>query len=355
MDSILLALCNARRDRDFLAICKLALTQDGQPPEWVELVPAGKVTALDGRKFQNTKPDEVVKRFNEVSLDVPIDWEHASEIKAPQGDEAPAAGWISALEIRGGSIWGQVEWTPRGAVSLSSKEYRYISPAFTYSKSGEVLEIVSAGLTNKPALEELAAVAHVTPNNRPNSGEDMDPQVLAALGLAATATNAEVLAAIQSLRSDGQKMASDLIDVRGELTTTQEELAIAQKQEPPLDKFVPRADHDALKARAETAETALASQAQETKDNEIAAEIASALKAGKITPATSDYHKAQCSQEGGLERFREYVKTAPIIGDPSDLENNGNPQDNKNKKATAEQLAIASRMGVSEKEFLAAL
>ena len=40
------------------------------------------------------------------------------------------------------------------------------------------------------------------------------------------------------------------------------------------------------------------------------AEIEAALGAGKITPATVEYHKASCRQDGGLERFRDFVKAA---------------------------------------------
>ena len=45
-----------------------------------------------------------------------------------------------------------------------------------------------------------------------------------------------------------------------------------------------------------------------------------ALATGKITPATVDYHRAQCSQDGGLERFAAFVAAAPAIGDPSGLD-----------------------------------
>ena len=46
---------------------------------------------------------------------------------------------------------------------------------------------------------------------------------------------------------------------------------------------------------------------------EIEAEITKALEAGKITPATKEYHVEQCKAEGGLERFRKYVEAAPEI------------------------------------------
>lgn len=349
--NLLKALLNTDRLADYLALCKLTLSEDGKPPEWVELVPPGKVVALDGRKFNNSKPQAVVDKFNANTLDLPIDWEHSSEIKAPEGDEAPAAGWINKLEVREGSIWGRVEWTERGTASLISKEYRYISPAFMHTKTGVVTELVSVGLTNKPALDQLAAVAHA----KPGTGENiMDPKILAALGLSPTATDAEVLVAIQSRGADGEKMAKELIASREQLTSTKEQLATASAKTPELDKFVPRADHDAMTARVKVAEDKLVANEKSTKDNEIAGEIAAALKVGKITPATSDYHKAQCAQEGGLERFREYVKTAPVIGDPSDLAA-ASPPGKGVKKATVEQLAIAARCGVSEEEYLASL
>ena len=44
------------------------------------------------------------------------------------------------------------------------------------------------------------------------------------------------------------------------------------------------------------------------------AEIDAALRAGKITPASVDYHRAACADAEGLERFRAFVRGAPAIG-----------------------------------------
>lgn len=151
-----LALCNVAEvhsERAFLARGIPAGKDAATPPEWIELVPAGPVvSAVDGRKFRNTNPQKVVERFNADPNDLPIDYEHASEIKGPKGEEAPAAGWITKLEVREGAIWARVEWTPRGVASLSTREYRYLSPAFMHGKDGEIIEFTSAGLTNRPAL-----------------------------------------------------------------------------------------------------------------------------------------------------------------------------------------------------------
>ncbi len=333
--------------RDFLALCKVTLTQDGTPPDWIELIPPGNVGAVDGRKFKNTNPQVVVDAFNAVDLDLPIDWEHSTEIKAPVGEPAPAAGWIQALEVRDGSIWGRVEWTGLGAASLASKEYRYISPAFKHDKNGEVLKLVSAGLTNKPALDQLAAVARAD-SNTPGL-IIMDPKILLALSLSSTASADEVIATIIAMRSGGEKMAQDLTTLRSELSTAGEALAIATAKVPPLDLFVPRADHDALKLRAETAEASIVEAAKTVREKDVADEITAALKAGKITPATEEYYKAACAAEGGLQLFRDFVKSAPVIAKASGLDGERTPEGGA--VVTDSQLAIATQCGLSAEDF----
>lgn len=153
-------------------LCQLSLVE-GKTPEWIELIPAGpKVDAVDGRKFRNETPDAVVKAFQDYAKDLPIDLEHATEIKAPKGEPAPAAGWITALENRNGAIWAKVEWTPSGAAALTSREYRYVSPAFLTDKKGNVTSLSSAGLVNKPALTQLADVAAVISSKDENDLPD---------------------------------------------------------------------------------------------------------------------------------------------------------------------------------------
>ena len=85
-----LHLCATDR-RDVLVLCQVVAVSGA--PEWIQLVPAGdKIEALDGRTFGNSEPQSIVDAFNDDPRDVAVDWEHASEIKAPNGDQAPAAG-----------------------------------------------------------------------------------------------------------------------------------------------------------------------------------------------------------------------------------------------------------------------
>ncbi|WP_226926296.1 MULTISPECIES: phage protease [unclassified Pseudomonas] len=129
---------------------------NGQAPEWVELIPAGpKVTGRDGRSwvFDQGSAQLVTNAFVGRSIDLPIDWEHATQRRAPQGQDAPAAGWITVLQLRIGTLWGKVSWTPRGRAQVEAREYRYLSPVFDYeTESRRIVALVSAGLANKPNL-----------------------------------------------------------------------------------------------------------------------------------------------------------------------------------------------------------
>lgn len=305
------------------------LPSDGSVPEWIELLPAGPIiTGRDGRTWINDRPEAVVAAFLADGKDIPIDWEHATEIKAPNGEQAPAAGWIVELQVRdGGATWGRTEWTPRGKDSIAAREYRYLSPVFMFSiESNRILRITSCGLTNRPNLF-LQAINH----QQHGKETPMDlAQLLAALGLPATFTFAQALNHIAKMKEDYA-------------------LALNQAQNPPVDKFVPRADYDAVVAKATNAENKLREQAAAELDKAINTEIDAALKAGKITPATKDYHVAQCRQEGGLERFKAFVAAAPTVAADSGLD--GKKPEDGATALNAEEAKIAAMFGNSAEDI----
>jgi len=347
-----------------LALCQVVDGKSGPVPEWIQLVPAGAdVEALDGRRFANKSPQQIVDAFAKDPRDVPIDWEHASELRAPKGKDAPAAGWIVAMEVRNGAVWGKVDWTTRGRVSLESKEYRYISPAFMFDKKTKnILRIVSVGLVNRPALDMPAVASALQDHTQNKQGnaqleERMDPKLVELLGLAADATMEQVITAVAALKtSPNDKLVAvtaELETARQKLNKTEEELANARNANPELDKFVPRADYDAALARAKAAEDKNAAAAKASHDAAVTMEIDAALKAGKITPASKDFYVGTCATGEGLEKFREFVKSAPAIGDPSNLDNTP-PPDPGTAKATAAELEVAARCGITEEQFLAA-
>ena len=286
----------------------------------MELLPAGpEVVGRDGRKWRLDDAAHVAISSYDSDRDIPIDYEHATEIKAPEGEPAPAAGWIKQLQARGGALWGEVEWTDRGREAVASREYRYLSPVFEYEReSGNIVRLLSAGLTNNPNLRMTAL------NREENS---MDQEILKALGLAEDASGEQAVAAINTLRQERDGA---------------EEKARNSARQPSLDKFAPRADYDAAVERASNAEAKLAAAGKQAREQEIEAEITKALEAGKITPATADYHRAQCKAEGGLERFKEYVEAAPEVARNTNL---GGTPPGKGAALTGDAAKIAGMFG----------
>lgn len=323
---------------------RLALNTDlstfDQAPAEVELIPApdpgtGRVTGRDKRSwiFDGQAHEQVLGSFGQRGIELPIDWEHATQHRAPNGEEAPAAAWIQRIEVRGGALWGHVKWTPRGEQQVANKEYRYLSPVFDYDpKTGRIARLVSAGLTNTPNLH-LQALNQEEPTMRSTL---LTAAIVASLGLAESADDDAVANAINSLKKDRD-------------TAT----ALNAEKVPSLDRYVPRADYDTLQTRATNAENALQARVKADHDAAVDGAISDALKAGKITPATEDYHRASCSDAAGLERFKAFVTAAPAIADPSEM---GKKKPDGNATAlNAEQKEACRLLGIPEADYAAEL
>lgn len=298
----------------------------GLVPEWVKLLPSGSVLGRDGRAWNNSSPGAILISFKNTPIDLPVDVEHSTELKAPQGEPAPAVGWVKELSDRQGEIWGRVEWTESGMNMIGGKAYRYLSPVIIYNRStGVIVGLTSVGLTNRPNLN-LPALNHNGWSDPSKEEPIMLKAVLTALGLPEDATEADVIAKIKALKSD---LAS----------------ANNSAENPSLAKFVPRADYDAALTRATNAEQSMQAITNQQLETSIGVAINQALKDGKITPATVDYHQAQCRQEGGLERFAAFCQAAPVIGGVSGLDGKA-PGDN-GTAMNSEELKVAAMFGNS--------
>lgn len=306
------------------SMCALAINfHEGSVPEWVQLTPTGpELEGRDGRKWKLTNPQTVVDAFVSNGADLPLDYEHSTQIKGGEGEPAPAVGWIKELSVRMAQIWARVEWTSEGEWAVSEKQYRYLSPAFAFDKkTGEVIAMVSAGLTNQPNFE-MAAL-----NRRQNreESETMDKAVLEALGLAQNATAADVVVAINKLK---------------EAETT----ALNSAQIPDATKFVPKADHDLALNKITDFEKADTERA----DAAITTAVDAAVEAGKIAPASKDFHVAAC-KANGVEAFNTMIEGMPVIAGKSDLDTKDPTK--KGTKLTPEEIAVCKQMGMSQEDF----
>jgi phage I-like protein len=310
----------------------LALNSDGNVPEQIQLVPAGRMPTRDGVFFTNDMPHLVVERFENDPGDKVIDYEHATDLKV--ADEAPAAGWIKSIFVNdAGEIWGNVEWTPKARSYIANKEYRYISPALLVEKSEgqRVAYLLRASLTNTPRLHMKALNKLPTEPEEPEKPamkHETRVELCRKLGLADEASDEAILVGLNQLQ---------------EQTT----LALNSAKNPSADKFVPIEDYQTVSAKLEEVQAELNS----THADKATAAVDAAVKAGKIAPATRDYHLKTCSTKEGLELFNStYAEAAPlaIAGKP---QAKGNP-DESAEELTKAELEVCKQLSLDPNDDL---
>jgi phage I-like protein len=255
------------------AICDRELPGGGVP-EWVHLLPAGRFTARDGRRFELSEPEAVIAEFEQTGIDLPVDYGHQSESAADtRSGPAPAAGWIKELKAKADGLWGRVEWTARARAPIGRREYRFLGPVFLHERrNGRVIRLKGAGLVHTPAL-------HLTALARQEDDMDEDDfmdRLAEALGLAHGTDPEALLAEVVRLKTEGD--------------------------DPDPRRVVPvSAGQELLKDRAETRPAMSESRAAE--------KVESAIRRGIITPGMRDWAKALCLRDEGS--FDAFVASTP--------------------------------------------
>jgi phage I-like protein len=313
----------------------LSLNFEGEIPSRITLVPPDKtIKGRDGREWKNPNPKQVaLNSIARLSL-LPIDENHSTDLAAPKGGSSPAFGWMKNLcADQSGAICADVEWTERGREALAKKEYRFISPVFLHNEKGEINCILRAALTNSPNLSLPALNSEQMKNN--NMEVPMNKELLAALGLPETATEAEALAAAKSLNA-AKTTASPQTD----------------KTAVDLTAYAPRADLNAMESRALTAEKQLADlcAAQLKKDAEAA--VDEAIKNRKIAPASRAEYLSLCATKEGLESFKKIAAISPaIINTETQAPEGAPPAAGSGTALNAEEASVRRAMGYTEEEI----
>lgn len=268
-----------------------ALALELKPGAEIQLLPAGEFRARDGRPKEAPKwrltaalAAQLIARAAARQTRFVIDFEHQTLAAASNGQPAPAAGWFKKLEWRDGQgLYAvDVEWTAAAKGMIEGGQYKYLSPVFSYNESGDVLEILMAAVTNVPALDgmqelELRAAAKFDLSDKEQPMENrILIATLSALGLAETATEAEITAAIAALKA----------------------------QTPDPSKFVSVTAMNELRDQI----AALRSSAAEREIGEL---ITQALTEGKLLPAQEKW--AKDLGKSNLAQLKEYIATAPAI------------------------------------------
>jgi len=315
-------------------LSELTTSAEAPVPEWVHVLPATTQVGADGRKLVIDDLKAVLENTLARSTRVYVSIGHNDDYGS-----AAAVGWAVDYALRPDGLWARVDWLDTGKAAVSSKAYRYISPGVLKNNKGVTEVLYEIALVNAPNLTLTAL------NSRQDTGDpDMDLEKMLA----------ELRSALD-VRDDecGPEALIDLIKeahaarVKAEAEAKGSKEAHAVSHD--LDGFVPRADYDALKAKVDELVAGSAAQLEAT----IAGEVDAAIRAGKVAPASREYHAAQCHTEGGLERFRQYAATAashfeahaaarPVVREPV-------------KQLTENQIALCKAGGIKPEAYIAEL
>jgi phage I-like protein len=336
-----------------LAVHGITLADNSAAPEWIELLPAGVFSGRDGRgPYKLSNPDDVIAATRKIELPagIPIDYDHATDLAAPEGRPAPAAGWIRELAVRDGAIWGRVEWTQHGAAAVTTHEYRYISPVFEHGPDGNVARLLRAALTNNPNLYLTAISARVFVNETGNTlvADLRNPLALelcALLGIAETASRVEIIDAVRTLAKNKP------VNVTTMPSATSSPMAEARGGDGHKD-FVPAAHFQQTLTALNSLQAARAYDRAEHA-------VSEALRAGKLVPAQRDWAIAYCTAD--FQDFSKFISRQPTLAlgesEWKPLSTFGN-QSSVNARATESPIThvernICSTLGIAQKDFLA--
>lgn len=286
------------------AALSFAITPNAQGE--IQLTPAGVFRGRDGRpvevdgfRMDAAAAAKVAALAAARKTPFVIDYEHQTLASEKNGQPAPAAGWFKALEWReGAGLYAtDVEWTAKARAHIDAGEYKFISPVFSYHpKTGEVLRMHMAALTNNPALDGMDAVAALateffTRSQEPTIKEDRPMKAIAILlGLAEDASEAEITTALAALKAK-----------TGEQDTT---IAALKTQSPDPAKYVPIETVTQL-------QTDLAALSTRLNDGELDSVIEGALDAGKLLPAMESW--ARELGKSNLAALKTYIEKTPAI------------------------------------------
>lgn len=321
-------------------------------PRAVRLLPMGHFRSADGSGRPADQPNgwlldheaaaALIQAAAARASDYVIDYEHQTLNAADNGQPAPAAGWFRQLEARADGLYAvDVRWTPRAAALIEAKEYRYLSPVFTYDgETGRVLALGPAALTNNPGLDgltdlSLSALSAVALSalagyfTHPNPPEEPMKELLKALGLAETASEAQALAALQA-RSEAH--GRELAAMTAKATAT-----------PDPAKYVEVAVLSAVQTELNTLKAA-------AQANEVDALVQAALTAGKLLPATEAWARELGAKD--LAALKSFIEAQPAIAALAGTQTGGTaPAKPGTPTASADEVAVMKVLGLTPDQY----
>ncbi|MFA4902866.1 MAG: phage protease [Desulfobaccales bacterium] len=319
-------------------------------PEWIRVLPLGKVELADHREpfmVDEASLDSMVAAFRTRGIDLVIDYEHQSL----NGERAPAAGWIKDLEARSDGLWARVDWTQQAREYLAQREYRYFSPVLRLDQeTRRPTALMHVGLTNVPAINHLPPlVARWGGEAKPAALEfktpmmEMDPvkekpmmveKLKRLMGLTSEVEESTVCdKALEAFRDLGA-----ILNLPDDATVAQLKGAVEAHKAAVVRLHKAEEEVQSLKARL----------VEETTERS----VEEALKTGKVSPAQRGWALEYCRRDP--EGFKTYAQRAPkLVPTGEELQLKKDPFDGE-YSLVPEELAICRSLNVSAEAFLRA-
>lgn len=176
----------------------------------VQICPVGDfLNVRDGRTVMQ-RCDAAALRAVAAGFGEPVlvDFDHSSD----EGGSTEAAAWVESLSFgEGDGLTGLFRFTDKGAEAVSGRRYRFVSPVWTLGADGRPTRLLRVALTNRPQiggepiLNSISGDDPNPPEGHPENRKDpsMD-RLKEMLGLAADASDDDVIAAVSGLLSKVQ-------------------------------------------------------------------------------------------------------------------------------------------------------
>lgn len=134
----------------------------------VEIATVGEFVGSDkdGNPIEQNITQTSLDKIAEESVgkEYLLDQQHASLKNGLDRDDR-AAGWITKLWTKAGSLFGRVFWTKLGRDLIDSKILRFVSPVFKLNDKHEPESLINVALVNTPAIKGMAPVLNQEPED----------------------------------------------------------------------------------------------------------------------------------------------------------------------------------------------
>lgn len=348
-----------------VAVAALAVDLSSVSPREFRILPAGEFSSWDGRPAECpawVMTDEdgarlVADAAARQSAYV-IDYDHQTLRAKENGQAAVAAGWYKSLEWRSGDGLYIIEpdWTALAAQRIEAKEFRYVSPVFSYDKqTGRVLQLYHAALTNNPGVDGLTDLAVLaadfltTPSAEEKPMDELLEQLRWLLNLPVGATAEDVQAQLQKLidQLKGAGTAAANFDLAAHLKDRSAQIAAlsAQVESPDPARFVPIASFKEV-------QTALAKLSAQVNQEKVDGLISGGLASGKLTPSAEAWARDLGKKD--IAALSAFLDVATPVVVPGGTQTGGNDPAGGNPGVaalSAEALKVCEQLGVSVDDY----